>query len=499
MRTMKKMISFLLVMVMILSMSITTMAAGQYTITINNSEAGHTYEAYQIFAGKITTVDNDKVLSDITWGSGVTEAGKAAFGNAQDKAETVKTVADAQAFALEVAEYLQNPVTTNTVTDGKYKITGLEEGYYLVKDADNSLTEKDDSYTAYILRVVESVSVDPKSDTASVEKKVKDINDSTDTEFSAWMDSADYDMGDVVKFKLTATLPNDVSAYDHYKVVFHDTLAAGLTYNNDAVITVGNSVITDSFTKTYEGTALTFACNDVKAAGAGNDSEIVVEYTATLNENAVLGSAGNKNTVYLEYSNNQHQSGDTDETNETGKTADDTVIVFTYKVEINKVDKDKNPLSGAEFSLEKYDKENNAWNTVAVVENEAGTTFTFKGIDDGIYRLEETTPPAGYNEIDPIYFTVKASHDIESNNPQLISLSANQSDEKGTELTTGKIAEFKCETADGSVTTDIVNQKGSVLPSTGGMGTKMLYIAGFGLFIGGGVLLVTKKRMRYEK
>jgi len=495
---MRKMISFLLVAMMTLSMSLTAMAAGQYTITINNSEAGHTYEAYQIFAGKLDVVDNEKVLSDITWGSGVTEAGKSTLGNAQDKAETITTAAHAQAFALQVADYLQNPATTNTVTDGKYKIAGLEVGYYLVKDADNSLTDKDDSYTAYILCVVESVSVDPKADAATVEKKVKDINDSTETDYSAWMDSADYDIGDVVKFKLTADLPNDVAAYDHYKVVFHDTLSAGLTYNNDAVITVGNSVITDSFTKTYEGTALTFACNDVKAAGAGNDSQIIVEYTATLNSNAVIGSKGNPNAVYLEYSNNQYKSGETDETNETGKTAEDTVIVFTYKVEINKVDEDKEPLTGAQFHLEKYNKTENAWHTVAVVENEAGTTFTFNGIDDGIYRLEETDSPGGYNPIEPIYFTVKASHDIESDNPQLLSLSAGQTDEAGAEITTGIVAQLTGRVADGVVTTDIVNQKGSVLPSTGGMGTTMLYAAGFVLFIGAGVLLVTKKRMKHE-
>ena len=491
------MISFLLVAVMMFSMSLTTMAAGQYTITINNKEDGHTYEAYQIFAGDLDIIDEEKILTNITWGSGISAGGQSALGDAQVKADSIKTAADAQDFALEVAGYLQNPSTTNTVTDGKYQITGLEEGYYLVKDADNSLTDTDDSYTAYILQVVGNVSVDPKADAATVEKKVKDINDSTETELSAWMDSADHDIGDVVTFKLTANLPNDVSAYDHYKVVFHDTLSAGFTYNNDVVITIGNTVVTNSFTETYSGTSLTFACNDVKAAGAGNDSEIVVEYTATLNSNAVIGSAGNPNAVYLEYSNNQYQSGNTEETNETGKTAEDTVIVFTYKVEINKVDEDNNSLSGAEFSLEKYDKTENVWKPVSVVKNEAGTVFTFTGIDDGYYRLTEEAPD-GYNPIDPIYFTVKASHDIEADDPKLISLSADQTDENGDELTTGVIAQFTGRTADGTVTTDIMNQKGAVLPSTGGMGTTILYAIGFILVIGAGVLLVTKKRMKHE-
>ena len=110
--------------------------------------------------------------------------------------------------------------------------------------------------------------------------------------------------------------------------------------------------------------------------------------------------------------------------------------------------------------------------------NNAGTVFSFKGIDDGIYRLTETTPPKGYNAIDTIYFTVDASHDIEADNPQLLSLSANQSDNKGDELIDGVIAEFAGRVSDGSITTDIVNQKGAVLPSTGGMGTTILYAVG---------------------
>lgn len=501
MKRMKKLASLLLAMVMVLSMTITAFADDTYSITINNSAEGHTYEAYQIFTGDLSGT----TLSNIVWGSGVSEDGKTALGDAAAKAETLKTEADAKAFAKAVAPYLTTAAgSTSTVTDGKYVISELSAGYYLVKDQDGSLTGDNDSYTEYIVKVVSNTTATPKSDVPTVQKKVKDINDSTDDAMTNWQDSADHDIGDSVPFQLTATLANNVSSYTTYKVVFHDTQSKGLTYNNDAKVYIAGTE-TNGFTVTStvnaDGTTtLTVSCDDVKALGAGNSSVITVEYTATLNENAVLGSAGNPNEVYLEYSNNPNKSEEGN--NETGNTPKDVVIVFTYKTIINKITKNSDydpevegsneyiPLTGAEFTLEKYNKETDQWDVITVVKNDEGTTFTFSGLDDGNYRLTETKTPAGYNSIDPIEFTVTAEHDVQSDNPALTSLSGN--------VTTGELT-FTSNISEGSLSADVVNKAGSTLPETGGMGTTIFYVIGAILVIGAGVVLITRKRMSASK
>ena len=512
MKHIKKLASLLLALVMVLSLAVTAFAdePTTYSITINNSTAGHTYEAYQIFTGDLATNEaGNKVLSNIVWGSGVSEAGQTALGDAAAKAETLKTEADAKAFAKAVAPYLTTAAgSANTVTDGKYVISGLAAGYYLVKDQDGSLTGDNDSYTEYIIQVVGNVTATPKSDVTEVQKKVKDINDSTDTTKTDWQDSADYDIGDSIPFQLKATLADNVSSYTTYKVVFHDTLSKGLTYNNDAKVYIDGTE-TNGFTVTAtvnaDGTTtLTVSCDDVKALGAGNSSVITVEYTAKLNENAVLGSAGNPNKVKLEYSNNPNKSEAG--SNETGNTPEDTVIVFTYKTIINKVDSETKPLTGAAFKLEKLikgkDGAADTWTTVKeFTVDETTTSFTFSGLDDGQYKLTETKTPVGYNTIDPIYFVIEATHDETADAPTLKTLNAYLTDANGnkqTEMKDGESVNIDLGTVDltaGSITTTVVNKSGSELPSTGGIGTTIFYVLGGVLVLAAVVLLVTKKRM----
>ncbi len=511
MKRMKKLASLLLAMVMVLSMTITAFAEETtYSITINNSAEGHTYEAYQIFTGDLS----ETTLSNIVWGSGITLDGQTALQNKYDTAETKSAAGVAEAltnenavqFAKDAAGYLTTTKVDSTYneTSKNYTISQLAAGYYLVKDKDGSLTGDNDSYTEYIVKVVSDATATPKSDVPTVQKKVKDINDSTDDAMTDWQDSADHDIGDSVPFQLKATLADNVSSYTTYKVVFHDTQSKGLTYNNDAKVCIDGKEtngFTVSATVNADGTTtLTVSCDDVKALGAGNSSVITVEYTATLNENAVLGSAGNPNEVYLEYSNNPNKSESGN--NETGNTPKDVVIVFTYKTIINKVTNNPNydpkvedseeyiPLTGAEFTLEKYNKETDKWEAITAVKNDEGTTFTFSGLDDGKYRLTETKTPAGYNSIDPIEFTVTAEHDVQSDNPALTSLSGNAA--------TGELT-FTSNTTEGSLSDDVVNKAGSTLPETGGMGTTIFYVIGAILVIGAGVVLITRKRMSASK
>ena len=512
MKHIKKLASLVLALVMVFALATTAFAAETYSITINNSAEGHTYEAYQIFTGDLVEKDGTKILSNIVWGSGISEAGQTALGDAAAKAETLKTEDDAKAFAKAVAPYLTTAAgSTNTVTDGKYVISGLAAGYYLVKDQDGSLTGDADAYTEYIIKVVSDTTATPKSSVPTVEKKVKDTNDSTGVT-SDWQDSADYDIGDSIPFQLKATLANNVSSYTTYKVVFHDTLSKGLTYNNDAKVYIDGTE-TNGFTVTAtvnaDGTTtLTVSCDDVKALGAGNSSVITVDYTAKLNENAVLGSAGNPNEVYLEYSNNPNKSEAGN--NETGNTPEDTVIVFTYKTIINKVDGENKPLTGAAFKLEKLikgkDGAADTWTTVKeFTVDETTTSFTFSGLDDGQYKLTETKTPAGYNTIDPIYFVIEATHDETADAPTLKTLNAYLTDANGnkqTEMKDGESINIDLGTVDltaGSITTTVVNKAGSTLPETGGIGTTIFYILGSVLLVGAAILLITKKRMSAEK
>ncbi|MCI7678383.1 MAG: isopeptide-forming domain-containing fimbrial protein [Streptococcus orisratti] len=467
-----------------------------YDITVNNGGSG-TYESYQIFTGDLS----EDTLSNVKWGNGITAAGQTALQNkynatsAAELAEKLSefSTSEAEAFAKEAAKYLQNPGA----------LTGLVAGYYLVQ---NKTVGENEAYTNYILEVVKDVTVTPKTDIPTVEKKVKDTNDTTgDT--SDWQDSADHDINDKVPFQLTATLPANYDTYNSYYLNFSDELSAGLTFNNDAKVYVVNGSdrkeVTNYFYVAADGSS--FAIKDLKqiavdgAATVDKNSKIVVEYTATLNENAVIGSKGNPNTVKLIYSNNPNNSGDGNQTpgtppttpptpptppTETGKTPKDTVIVFTYKTVVNKVDQNNKALAGAAFAL--YKIVNGQEKLVKEYQAGSATSFEFTGLDDGDYVLKETKTPAGYNSIADVTFTVTAEHDILSDNPALTSLSGTAA---SGELT------FTADKTAGSLTTEVTNKKGSILPSTGSVGTTLLYLVGAALVVAAGVLLVTKKRM----
>ncbi|MBR3224898.1 MAG: isopeptide-forming domain-containing fimbrial protein [Atopobiaceae bacterium] len=259
-------------------------------------------------------------------------------------------------------------------------------------------------------------------DKPGFDKKIKDTNDTTG-ETSDWQDSADYDIGDAVPYKLTATLPKDVTAYKKYHITFTDKMEKSLTYNKDAKITVTGSdgkVIPESeyeATKVAEnehdfGYTLTWTGKDQSyiANEALNGAKVEVEFTATLNSDAVLGKEGNVNACKLAYSNNPTSKDDKEE----GELDWDYVIAFTYKVDVSKVDENSRPLKGAEFKLEK-ELADGTTKEIEITASESslfnrGNVFTATGLDDGTYILTETTAPEGYNKIDPIEFTVSAEH-----------------------------------------------------------------------------------------
>lgn len=478
-----KKVKFILAAIVALLVTFVGGKAYAYTITINGETDGHTFEAYQIFKGDL----NDSTLSNIQWGTGVTPFEFHGSNEAAKIAEGL-TESNAVEFSKEAAKHLKQPTAS-----GSSSIEVSEAGYYLIKDKDNSLTGKDGkAYTAYILKVIKDETVKPKADVPSVIKKVKDTNDTTG-ETTDWQDSADYDFGDKVPFQLTATLPKiNFDKYQTYYLEFSDTLSKGLSYDeNSLVVKVGDRTLTTSeytisTTKDSEGnTKLSVVITDVKALGGTAGGKVTVDYTATLTTDAVIGAKGNPNEVELIYSNNPNENG-TGKPRDTGKTPKDTVIVFTYKTIVNKVDQNNQPLTGAEFTLFKKMKDGTE-KAVSVVKNDAGTQFTFKGLDDGEYVLKETVTPAGYNTIKPITFKVVATHDVESDAPKLTNLSG--------VAASGQIT-FTADKDAGSLTTQVENKKGSILPSTGSIGTTVLYVAGSVLVVAAGILLVTKKRMK---
>lgn len=490
MKLFKKFASFVLAfaMVMAIAMPSVVKAAGNGSITITGAKAGHTFEAYQIFAGDAS----DKTLSNLKWGSGVTPDGQTALGNAKTKADSLKNDSDAKDFAYEVSKYLAT-ASASSVADGQdYKINGLAPGYYLVKDKDGTVPQEQ-AYTKFILEVVgTNVSAAVKSSVPTSEKKVKDTNDTTG-ETTGWQDSADYDIGDQVPFQLTGNVADDYSQYKGaYQLVFHDTLSNGLTFNENSVkVYVNDSdtpVSSDQYTIAYPATdnhSFDVTINDVKSLG-DHVTKVRVEYTATLNENAVIGSVGNPNTMYMEFSNNPNSTTGTDK----GQTPEDKVIVFTYKVVINKVDSRRIPLAGAAFKLEKVlsNGEKKLVKEYTIGEDEDDpekTRFEFTGLDDGKYILTETVTPEGYNTMDPITFNITASHDTKSDDPKLTDLNGNAVD--------GEI-KFTVNETKGTLTASVVNYMGSELPSTGGMGTTVLYVAGTIMILAAGVFLVMKKK-----
>ncbi|KEY47136.1 fimbrial protein [Streptococcus equinus] len=481
--------------------------ADEYTITINNVSKGHTYEAYQIFGGKLYKEDGAKTptLSNIYWGSGVNKFTYDGESDAAKIAEKLSGQAfdseNANDFAKEASKHLATVAKSKESTSDTVELTVDAPGYYLVKDKDGSQDSKNGAYTRFMLQVTGAESVEVKNDVPTVQKKVKETNDSTGTT-TDWQDAADYDINDTVPFQLTAELPKKrVDDYNHYYVEFTDTLSAGLTFKEITKVTADGTTLNENqYKKTVtknsdDTTTLSIVITDVKAVAdiTQEENKVVVEYNAELNSNAVLGSAGNPNSVELTYSNNPNDTGDgTSKPANTGKTPKDTVKVFTYQTIINKLNEKKEALKGAEFTLVKKNKDGSTKN-VDVVKNAEGTSFAFKGLDAGNYVLEETKTPDGYNTIKPIEFTIDADYDKEADDPQLIKLSTN--------VTSGDVKsdDFKSNLSDGSLTVGIVNRKGSLLPSTGGMGTTILYVIGSILVLVAAVLLITKKRMDAAK
>ena len=399
------------------------------------------------------------------------------------------------------------------------------QGYYLIVQT-TAANDAGKTMSAVIVNTAgqAGVTVSPKKDTVTVSKKVQENMDGVNNPASEdnWGTAADYNIGDYVKFQLTGSLPTDYADYTSYEYTFHDTADQGLTFVNDTTHPVKVYAVNDNnkvelkqdtltgyqvLTSDINGETFNVKFADLKKAQAEktgdtvnitSSTQIVVEYYAQLNGNAVLGSNGNQNKVYLQFSNNKYGEG-------TGKTEEHKVTVFTFKLEVTKygkTDSDKEALNGAGFTLYKATKVNPADSDYAKVGDEVqhtnGNVFDFTGLDSGYYKIVETTTPKGYNTIDPITFTVTATYNSADEPCTLTDLTV-------TDVKVGGVASAEQtftvnrgtgEAGTAQIKTDVVDIPGSKLPSTGGMGTVLLYVAGIAVFVLAGATLVMALRRR---
>lgn len=495
MKRVKRVLALLAAFALVLAMAVPAFADGATTYKISVPEgSSHTYKIYQIFTGDYSAGK----LSNIKWGQnsknreGASVDGKVSEDVLNRLAAVVSSSDEKKLAVIEEYADLNSEAIVTVTHDSPATVA---PGYYLFKDTTATAENE-----VYITEVVGNVLIKAKnSNVPGFEKKLKDTNDTEGTT-TDWQDVADHDIGDEIPFKLEGTVPADYAEYSKYYFAFHDKEETGLTFNRDSVkVYVDDTEIKNDFevkttTTTFaDGCSFEVVFSDLKTiTSVKAGSKIRVEYTSTLNDKAVIGDEGNLNKAQLEYSNNPR------DTNSKDKTVWDNVVVFTYQVVVNKYANsvaEDNKLTGAEFTLSKKLKDGTS-KVITAVKSEEGTRFTFKGLDDGEYTLTETVTPEGYNTIDPITFNVSADHEITwdgtgNRNDLLNSLTGNE--------VTGEITFAKNANVNGSLVTDIINKSGTVLPSTGGMGTTVFYVVGGGLMAVAVVLLVTKKRMENKR
>ena len=416
----------------------TANAADNATLTVSTTDAkfaGKTVNAYKMFSATVsgdgkavsyTLTDEWKPFFKNSVGlTGVTDE------NVNDKAnDYVSKLKDSTlvAFATKASNWAQtkaNNITadaTATVSadasNGKYTatFTGLGYGYYVVAVPGATLANAKSQYATLVSVHSTKVDADIKGDLPTVDKKVQ--VDGTGK------DATDAKIGDTLTFTLTSTIP-DMSAYDTYTFNFKDTLSKGLTFGQVKSVKVENVTLTENTDYTVttptasNNNTLTVAMKDFKTKQQANAGKnITVTYTATLNENAVVGGAGNVNSAKIQYSNNPSTNG-------TGESEPSKVRVFTYGFTVDKYTGDQytdaaTRLAGAEFTLAHKDGSAisfvqvsagsataNAVYRVAKAGETGTTTITtpangkvvFEGLEDGEYTLTETKAPAGYRKL----------------------------------------------------------------------------------------------------
>ena len=532
-KVIKKLLAALLAVAMLCAMAIPAFAynPGETEEDLNTK---HDYGAFQIFTGDVS--DDNTTISNVGWGESIPNhedfleklKEDLTIGNQFSNAKTAQDVLmvistwddsddDSIAFARFVCKYLYPTADAKPEPDDTGHTGGFEirkPGYYLIVDI--SPFHEDDFYHAYnsfLLKVTKApyhVIIKHKVVKPTVEKEVYDNNDIGSTgDNDGWHSSADHAINEPFQFRLIAKLPASkdngraYDYYDEYTVCFNDTLSAGITFDNLDTVKIANvdgstSQVIDAANYTLKSNdpqSFTLSIEDVKtcAAAAGlnlnHGATITVTYTAHLNDNATVNTANgsnttdNKNSVFLQYSNNPRINTSLD------KTPTSEACVYTYQLNNTKYHdevNENNKLEGAGFRLYSdadctnevelyqdgkfyYPIKNATDKTAVEMKSADDGTFNVKGLDAGTYYLKETKTPDGYSACTDTPIVISATHDEHN-----VNLSG-----------------------ESNLNNKIINKKagGITLPSTGGIGTTLFYVVGSGLMVAAIVLLVTKKRM----
>ena len=449
-------------------------AEGGSTVTFDCGDyAGSTiYKGIQIFKANVTTTNGTTTASNIDWGSSEVQTAVVAAIHEKDSTYTSTNAQDAADWLNEhnkdadqtdsntrvnsghvlsvIASKLEKTGDWTKTSAGSSSLTGLDAGYwlFLTDTAGKPAGKSTDAFTSPVYTFIDGISattVKPKKSVPTVEKKILDdskVIGGNVTDETEWADAADSQIGQDVNYRLTGTIADNYDSYDSYSYKFMDSLDKGLDFVDGSlsVYALNNGEYTEINPTSYNVDApsesnqrvLTvnfIGTNGLKSAAAKNDgtltinakTKIVVFYKAKLNAKAVIAGAnnnlkGNSNTVTLEYSNNPMVA-------DTGTSAPDTVVDYTYGLKINKVDLGtENALKDAKFTIAAGDTTNGDENSTnvkyvksdgtlsdSVVKLQTGPDGVIKvtGLDAGVYTVTETSAPDGYTKVEPFTFEIK--------------------------------------------------------------------------------------------
>lgn len=480
MKTPRKLTSLLLALLLVFALAATAAAEGADagtttypgSITVDNPITGHNYTAYKIFdvvydAAKENysyTIDGGSPWYNTVNDYAATPTSGLTLTHVGDTTSNTYVVTTTDAFSAPAfADALKEDVagkTGSTLTrdTSSVSVSNLPLGYYFVTSTHGALCN------------------------LTTTNPTVTIHDKNDMPFSKTDDKVSAEVGQTVNYTITGKVP-DYTGFTTYIYKVTDTMSEGLTFQKDVTVTVGGTDVTSACTCTYdaEGNANKFTVSiPVKSYNIGD--VITVTYSALVNENAVAKISKNKAT--LTYSNNPSEDTEIITT-----PVEETVYSSQIVINKHKAGDETTRLKGAEFVLYKevpteagqnaikYYKQDEATKAVTwvdaiadatTVKTDANGAASFDGLADGTYYLVETKAPAGYNQLDK---PVKV------------------------EVHVGEHAGVVTSDTQLTVTENVANQAGTLLPSTGGMGTTVFYVLGAVLVVGAGVLLVTKKRM----
>lgn len=479
---MKKLFAVLLALTLVLSMGTIAFAADTGTITIDNAIAGAKYNIYKIldFApvegsttqGRYTVVAE---WADFLAGAGAAylktnaETGTIEWNGEETDARKAELAKAAVAYAKEKG--IAATATKTAANDGDVTFTDVPLGYYAIDTSLGTicaLTNVDNTFNAH-----------EKNEKPDIDKFVQEDSEMNNAD-EGWGKVNDADIDQVVNYKSTITVGVGATNY-----VMHDTMEAGLTFNNDVVVKLANGTVVDAdnYTVVYpatDGHTFDVAFDNDFIAGLAKGTQFTVYYSATLNENANIVVDGNDNTVKLSYGEDS-----------TWETAEHKTTTYTWKMEVLKYTMDgENKVSLANAKFQLLDKAGNAIKftevagaavptykvdaegTVTEITTDANGKFELVGLDEGSYKLHETEAPAGYN---------KLAADIDV----VITSTYDEANLKATYKINGE----------DPATIEVENKTGSLLPETGGIGTTIFYIVGITLMLGAAIVLISKKRM----